>query len=78
MGETGVPVEGTEVTAVATTTTCELRPAGPAVNADAFGDTFAQQEISNEAQQRERKHVRLRGRRKQWMLIGRDRPLPRM
>eukprot|EP00978_Attheya_sp_CCMP212_P021331 scaffold62087_cov25-Attheya_sp.AAC.1 len=79
MGETGVPAEGTEVTAVATTaTTCERRPAGPAVNADAFGDTFAQQEISNEARQRERKHTRLRGRRKRRRLIGRDEPLPRV
>eukprot|EP00978_Attheya_sp_CCMP212_P014278 scaffold36321_cov63-Attheya_sp.AAC.6 len=62
MGETGVPAEDAEVTAVASTTTsCERHPAGPAVNADAFGDTFAQQDISNEARQRERKHARLRG-----------------
>jgi hypothetical protein len=57
MGETWVPAEGAEVIAVATTTTCELCPAGPATNADAFGDTFAQQDISNEARQRERKHA---------------------
>eukprot|EP00978_Attheya_sp_CCMP212_P030316 scaffold111041_cov65-Attheya_sp.AAC.2 len=50
-----------------------------AANADAFGDIFAQQEILNEAQQRERKHARLRGRRKWQSLIGRDEdPLPRV